>query len=366
MKLTEFKEIVDALSRFATSRETARGPEAFIGVQSGSGLLKLISGDGAAGMVVTIGPSVGYFSYVVSARPLIQASKLLKGKMEIEISATPEALTISTDSGGRVVLRPTGDLTDTGFAKKPKDVRATVHLKDGQFLQVSKLFRAISEEVQVPSVQIIGDKGYMTAVSGGLNAQYACLAVAGDGPSDYTVSGYRSFWEALRTMEEAGTLELCEDGLRAQSGRYECYSGSYRVSKWDERTKVAELPRHPMAWPVMQFNDAKSTAAFTLPKKDLQNAAKGQAPLDSYARITLEVLNGIVNVRAFGEEEGMTVPCETSGGGLRAVSATLLNEILTAVDAKEVTIRWGTSPALRIEPSGYDDFTILLGPVALS
>jgi hypothetical protein len=97
----------------------------------------------------------------------------------------------------------------------------------------------------------------------------------------------------------------------------------------------------------------------------LVTSVKGQAPDDQHKRVILEVDKNGLEVRAYGSDSGVTVPCETVGEGIRGVNAEYLTEIMAGVDSKEVTFKWGKgAPAIRIDAPGYEDCTTLLAPLA--
>lgn len=365
MKVSEFRDICDALARFASVRETAKPPESLIGVQVSKGELRLIAGSDVAGMVVMVGPAEGEFGYTIQARPFLQSAKALTAKDTVDIIADTDRLTVKASGGGSVKFNRVGKLLDAGFPRKPKDPQASVHVDVGQFEQISQLFTVISAKVEVPTIQRVGDTAYISAVAPGDRPRYASLRLDGcEGPEGYSASGYLDFWEALKALEHSGTLKWGRGGVSAISGPYECYSAPYLVSKYDPKTKTAEPAREPDGWPILE---AKSpTISFTLDKKTLIALVKGQSPHDEHNRITLEVDNGSVEVRPYGSEEGQSVPASTQGSGVRSVNAEYLLGLLNKIDSKEITVGWGGQPALSLTAKGYERWTILLAPVMFS
>lgn len=373
MKVSEFKKACDSLSRFATTREKASGPESLIGVQKKDDTLKFISGHSKAGMAVTIKEhesKSGNYAFAVAARPLIQASKVLPARAEIAVMADKDGLHLKADGGGTIDLRAEMPLREAGFAKKPKTDRvqsgpiSAVELK-----RIAKLFKAISAKVMVPTVQIIRDTGYATTVSPGEKSMYANFrfpAESINGEADeYSMAAYREFWEALTHFTEDGIMSWDKSGVMVTSGDMTCFSAPYLTSKWDEKTRTAGPPQEVEAWPILVATEA-SDVSFTLARRDLLSAVKGQAPFDELNRVTLEVTSGSLRVSPFGSADGMDLPCETQGKGIRSVNADYLTALLNAMDSKEVTLRWsGGVPAISITSKDYSSWTILLAPVTL-
>lgn len=373
MKVSEFKKYTDALARFATTREKASGPSSLIGVQNRNGVLKLISGSSRAAMVVTVAEHDSAeedFSYTVPARPLIQASKVLPARSEITLRGDKRGLHIQAKGGGTIDISATDiPLREAGFAKKPKKFRVRGNIDVTNLKRISKLFKNVSAKVEVPSVHVVRGTAYATAVAPGnrpMYVNYRFDAESSVGPDDdYNMAGYRDFWEALTHFTEDGVIEWGRDGILVKSDFAECYSAPYLVSKWDAKTHTAGPAEEQVAWPIMVAVEA-SDVSFTMERKVLLDAVKGQAPFDEHNRVTLEVNAGSVRVMPFGSSDGMDLPCKASGKGIRSVNADYLITLLNAMDGKEVTLRWsGGVPAISISSKEYSSWTILLAPVAL-
>ena len=371
MKAGEFKKIADALARFATTRETATGPTSLIGVQSTNGNLKLISGETTAAMVVTVPEFNGIkedIKWTIPARPLLQAAKVLPARHEITINVEADRLQLLTEGGGSVDIgRSAVPLREVGWPRKPRVFRASGRIDAINLKRMSKLFKNISAKVQVPSVRIIKDTGYAITVAPGVGAMYANYrfpAESVNGPDDeYNMAAYREFWEALTHFQDDGTLQWGRDGVLCRAGDYECYSAPYLVAKYDKKTGTSEAPREQDPWPIMVAIE-QSDVALTIMRKTLTEVIKGQAPFDDLNRITLEVTTGSVRVMPFGSNDGMDVPCEATGKGIRSVNADYLLTLLNAMDSKEVTLRWsGGVPAISISSEDYSSWTILLAPI---
>ena len=373
MKVGEFRKYTDALARFATTREKAQGIESLVGVQKKGNTLKLISGNSRAGMVVTVeefSGDTGDFSYVVPARPLLQASKVLPTKASITLYAQRDGLHIQAEGGGMFDIGDLGmSLRDAGFPKKPKKFRVKGELDAETLKRIAKLFKNVSAKVEVPCVRIVNGTAYAIAVAPGerpMYVNYRFDATSAEGDDDeYSMAGYRDFWEGLTHFTESGTIYWGRDGILVRSANAECYSAPYLVSSWDEKTRTAGPPEEQVPWPIMVAID-KSDVAITVKRKVLSDAVKSQAPFDEHNRVTLEANAGSLRVSPFGSSDGMDIESEAKGKGIRSVNADHLLTLLNAMDTKDVTLRWsGGVPAISISAEDYRSWTILLAPVAL-
>lgn len=372
MKVKELRNICDGLSRFATTREKASGPESLIGVQLSNDTLKLIAGTSTAGVVATVGefegPS-GRVAFTIPARPFLQAAKALPAKQDISIRIDTDRLSIASAMGGTVDIGATGlSIREAGFAPKPKTKRVIGDPIDAANLKrMAKLFKAIAAKVEVPSVQIIDGTCYATAVAPGNRPMYASFRFTGRSSierDEYNMAGYRNFWEALTHFTEDGIMSWDKGGVMVTSDNMEVFSAPYLVSKYTPETG-AEPPRETEAWPILVASE-KSDVAVTLPRKTLTEIVKGQAPYDEHNRVTLEVDTDSLRVSPFGSRDGMDAPATTEGKGIRSVTADYLTALLNAMDSKEVTLRWsGGVPAVSLSSEDYSSWTILLAPVTI-
>ena len=367
MKVTEFRTIADALARHATTREKNSGPTSRIGVQVSNGVLKLISGTSTAGMIATVQPAEGKFSYTVDARPFLQAAKVLPAKDQLEMVATASELTLNTSAGGGLRLQSSGELRDAGFAKKPKDPRATASVPDAEWVRLAKTIKEVSQELVAPSIHAVGSDVNISIVApGGLHPRYAtCTLPFLSGEDGYYASAYNEFFESLRALEGDGVLSFGKDGVLASAGRLEAYSGAYLVSPYDDTTKRAEEPREPEPWPILRVS-GEMAVSFTIDRKNLLAVVKGQAPYDSENRITMEVTAESLVIRPYGSESEQRLPASTQGSGVRSVRADYLGGYLSTMDCKEVTVGWHTTAkAIVVSGDGYERWTLLVAPVAL-
>lgn len=373
MKVSEFKKIADALARFATTREKAQGPESLIGVQLRGETLKFIAGNSRAGMVYSAqeheSPE-GNLTFVILARPFLQAAKVLPSKQEVTLVADADGVHLQAPGGGSFDIEPQQiELRDAGFAKKPKGERVRGNVDVKTLKRMSKLFKAISAKVEVPTVQIIEGVGYATAVSPGNRPTYASYrfpAESREGTSDeYSMAAYRDFWEALTHFTEDGVLIWDKDGVRVVSGNAECFSAPYLTSSWDEETRTAGPPTEVPGWPILIASE-EADVNITIERNVLKQSVQGQAPFDELNRVTLQANTDSLRIMPYGSSSGIEVPAEVDGKGFRSVNADYLNSLLNAIDAKVVTLRWsGGVPAVSISAEDYDSWTILLAPVTL-
>jgi hypothetical protein len=367
MKVTELREITDALSRFATTREKNTGPTSRIGVQVSSGVMKMISGNQTAGMIVTVQPAEGKYNFTFEARSFLQAAKILPAKDEVELEPSPAGLSMKTAAGGGLKLVPNGVLQDAGFAKKPKTPRAKAAVPESEWHHLSRIIKEVSQELVFPSLHVVEKCVHISIIApGGMHPRYAtCTLDLVDGEDGYYCGSYNDFWEALKPFKTDGTLSFGRDGVLATSGRLEAYSGPYLVSKYDAKTGTYESPREPEPWPILKVEGELATS-FTIDRKALLAVIKGQAPYDSENRVTLEVTSGSLVVRPYGSEAEQRLPTSTVGSGVKSVRADYLGGYLSTMDCKEVTVGWHlTAKAIVVTGDGYERWTLLVAPTAI-
>lgn len=364
MKVSEFKDICEALGKFATTREKAVGSESKIGVQVSNGVLKFIASSDSAGIIVTAGPHEGKFAYAVDARPFLQSAKALPSKQDMTIEVAQDGLTIVAQGGGKVRMKPTGGLDV--FTRKPKEFRAKAEVKKGQWPQIARLFKAVSNKLEVPGVQVVNGTAHAVAVAPGNRSSYVSIAIPGaTGPDGYAASATLDFWDGLRAIEADGTLEFGKSGMIARSGTVEVYSAPHLVAKYDAASGTPLDAHEPPAWPLMQPPDGMSVKV-TLPRRDFITVLKGQAPFDAHNRVTLDVKGSLMSVSAFASDTEQTVPVVAVGKGRKSVRSDYLTGILSNMDGKEVTLEWGSgSHAVSITSEDHAGWTILLAPVAI-
>lgn len=256
----------------------------------------------------------------------------------------------------------TGSLRDSGFPKKPKEHLARAVIPAEGWKQMAKLFKQVCEKVETPSVQVIDNVGYATVVSPG-RGRYVSYTFAAHGPTEYNMSGYRDFWNALTHMGEDGALMWGKAGIVGSAGQFECFSAPYLVSRWDEETRTAEPPTETHAWPILSVSGVEEVG-FTIPKAELLTAVKAQSAFDELHRITLQVDSDSLRVSPFGSDDGYQIPCEVRGKGIRSVSADYLSGLLSSMDTKEITLGWSSGqPAITVTAKDYSNWTILLAPL---
>lgn len=365
MKTSEYRSIAEALNKFANPREKATGPESMIGVQNKDGVLKLISGNSRSGIVVKVNDfiSSGDCTFAFSARPFLQGAKVLPAKSEVTVQVSPEGLSVVTEGGGRIDLRNELPLREVGFAKRPSNFRASCAVPVAEWKRISKMFKSISAKVEVPSIQLVGDAAYATAVAPGNRSRYANLKMVGRGDDGYNMSAYLDFWEGLTAITEDGIMTWGKAGVVATGGDVTCFSAPYLVSRYVDGESQA--PEETKAWPILAVEEPFDNSV-TIPRRTLIDVVKGQAPFDEHNRVTLEVDTDSLRITPFGGDTGQTVTAQANGKGIRSVSAEYLNGLLSNMDSKEVTLRWGAGqPAVSITSGDYADWTILLAPVSI-
>jgi hypothetical protein len=264
-----------------------------------------------------------------------------------------------------VNLKASGSLADAGFAKKPRNPRADAIVPPEEWGRMARTFKEVADKIVAPSIEQVDGKAYVSVIAPGVGGRYASCVFDAQGEGGYAASSYPEFWDALRVFEEEGTLKWGTDGVIAQSGRFECFSGPYLVSKYDRATHIPETPHEPKPWPIMRFK-GEPAVSFTMDRKSLITVIKGQAPYDEHNRVTIEVTTGSVVIRPYGSEDGQSVPIETRGSGVRSVRADYLAGLLSTMDTGEVTVGWAVNaPSILITGKGYERWTILVAPVTL-
>jgi hypothetical protein len=366
MKVSELRNITSSLSVFATTREKASGPESLIGVQVVGGTGKFIAGNSRAATVV--GASIEGDGkdqrFTIPARPFLQAAKVLPAKHEAELRVGDGRFSILAGGGGRVDIDAVGTIKEAGFAKKPSGFRASGEIAADDWKRISKLFKSISAKVMVPGVQHVSGRGYATAFST-TGSRYACISFPATGDNEYHMAAYLDFWEGLSAIPSDGVIQWGIGGVLAVGGGVEVFSAPYLTSPYNSETRTSAPPTEQKPWPILQIEGELETG-FTVDRKKFIDVIKGQAPFDEHNRVTLQVDTGSLRVMPFGTESGMDFPVEVHGRGIRSVSADNLNGLLSNMDSKEVTLRWGAGiPAVSIAAPEYAQWTILLAPVTL-
>lgn len=364
MKVSEFRDICDALGKYATTREKATGSESKIGVQVANGVLKFIASSGDAGVVVAAGPHEGRFVYTVDARPFLQSAKALPAKQNVDLSVDKDGLTIIAEGGGRIKMNPAG--TMEGFTRKPKEFTASVPVPATSFAQIAKVFKAVSGKIEVPSIQIVDGAAHIVAVAPGNRPMYASVMLPGAiGEDGYSASATLDFWDGLRAIKSDGVIEFGRGGMLARSGTVECYSAPYLVSKYDAASGTTHASHEPQAWPLMSVPTGNEVAV-KVQRSTIVTVLRGQAPFDEHNRVTLRVAGGLLSVSAFGSTAEQSIPVEARGAGTKSVRSDYLTSILSNLDGKEVVLKWGSgTTAISVHAKEHSDWTILLAPVAI-
>jgi hypothetical protein len=179
------------------------------------------------------------------------------------------------------------------------------------------------------------------------------------------MAGYREFWDGLAAVTADGSIKWGKDGVIATGGGVEVFSAPYLISKYDPETRTAGEPKEAPAIPIMRAT-GKYDVIVTMPRKEFIDIIRGQAPFDEHNRVTLLVSPDMLRVSAFGVETGQEVSAKAMGTGFRSIKADYLNGLLNSIDAKEVSLGWGAGmPAVSITAEGYENWTVLLAPVAI-
>jgi hypothetical protein len=368
MKVSDYKEIATSLSKFATTREKADGPESLIGVQNKGGVLKFIAGTSRAGVSVTTTDytSSADGSFTISARPFLQAAKVLPARSNVDILVSDKRVAIVTEGGGKIELDSTGTIKEAGFAKRPKNDVAFGSIEGADWGRLAKMFRTISAKIETPCVQYVEGVGYASVVAPGERPRYASYRFPAQCDTEgYNMAGYREFWDGLAAITVSGVLKWGKDGVIASGGGVEVFSAPYLVSRYDSDTGTAEDPREMPPIPILRAT-GKYDVIVTMPRRELIDIVKGQAPFDEHNRVTLKVTPNRLLVTAFGVDTGHEVPITAIGVGFRSVRADYLNGLLNSIDAKEVSLGWGSGmPVVSITSEDYSQWTILLAPVAM-
>lgn len=351
MLVKELKDVAEALKKFATIREKADGVESRIGVQANNGVLKLISGDGINGMIVTIGETDKTVGFYIDSRPFLQGVKALPARTEIDIVIEKDSLTLVTDKGGKLRLVSRGPLSVAGFAKPPRGaMRAAVDIDSDTASQISKLFPAVvSGEEKLTetygSLAIVATTAYITFVEPRMKTKYASLKVPCFTEHECEIVASSSFWEAFGS-QGGGTI-IIKDGI---------------VVEGDNRVLYTTLMNEE-SWPV--FGIEGQMQMFNCERKTLIDVVKGQMPNEKFGRVVLSWKDNALEVRPFGGEGGQTIPVNTSGDAIRGMDGHLLLSMLNALTDKVVTVGIvAGSPAVVLQSESYKDWTLMIAPLS--
>jgi len=355
MKVNELRSACDALARFATVREKNEAVDTRIGVQAGGGRLKLISSDGRSGMVVDLCPSDDSATFYIDARPLFQGAKVLPAKSDITLDVSNKGLSIKTDTGGSLQLPNKGTLYDAGFAKKPKSIGGTTSIYGLALNQMSKLFTATTRgeeklSIITGDIQVTGDAIHFTFVEPRVKTKYASwhkdLAFVSGQPTLNTLDG--GFFESLKSVSGDATVVLNVQGVMVEEEHQTIYTSNV-------------LGEGPL--PILSVKG--DLISFTMERKKLIDLLKGQIPHDEHGRVVMTWGRDELEVRPYGNEDGMTIPVKTIGTGSRGVNANLMLDMLGGMDdAKVVSVRIAQgSPAIILSAEEYKDWTLLVAPL---
>jgi hypothetical protein len=273
---------------------------------------------------------------------------------------------VKTEGGGKIELDSTGTIRDAGFAKKPKNHVAVGTIWGPDWARLAKMFKTIGAKIEIPCVQYVDGIAYASVVAPGERPRYASYRFPAECDVEgYNMAGYRDFWDGLTAITDAGAIKWGKDGILASGGNVEVFSAPYLVSKYDSETRTAEEPREMPPIPILRTT-GKYDVVVKMGRRELIDIVKGQAPFDEHNRVTLKVTPGTLLVSAFGVETGQEVPAQAKGVGFRSIRADYLNGLLNSIDAKEVSLGWGSGmPAVSIMAEDYVQWTILLAPVAM-
>lgn len=367
MSVSAFKNAVDILARYADVRAKDADPRSKIGVQVDiKGNLTLIAGSADGGILYRVKDiDVEFvdvpFIYAVDAKPLLQAAKILKGKSTVKMKVSPDGLTVNTSDGGSISLKYACSIADAGFLAKPKVHNSWANIGSDAWEQLYRIIPCVDPLKSEPPVMSVNEGVVqIVSVATGERPAYVRYTTSGGGDTQ-SVATSLSFWDALKAFSGDGKIVWGTDGVMAVTENIECWGPAIMFSYANAQERIS-APQ----WPILAIS-GKPVASFTAQRTSLVDIIRGIIPatdVDQYGRITIEIKEGSVTFRGFGDEGGVTLPVSTTGKSTRSLRAEYLMKVLRASVGKNVTISVYQSPPLVISSQEMSGWTILVAPVA--
>jgi hypothetical protein len=354
MKVSELKTVVGALQSFATVRDKNEGVDTRLGIQAGAGRLKFITGDGTSGIVVDVQETEERASFYTDFRPFAQGVKVLPAKSEVVLSVSQDGLAIRAAAGGELLLKNKGPLYDAGFAKKPHDSDALHFIEDGiELNRLAKLFSAVTKGEerlsQIVATLRMDETGiHWSFVEPRVKTKYASYNQRSTHMGNRLLLLDAGFIDALKAVGKDCDVAVGYESLIVDDGHNVIYTSN-----------VGNME----SCPVLAVQG--DLINFTMERKKLIDLLKGQIPHDEYGRVVMSWGKDTLEIRPFGDEDGMTIPVKTIGTGTRGVNANLMIDMLNSMDdSKVVSVRIAQgSPAIILSAEEYKDWTLLVAPL---
>lgn len=368
MSVAAFKSAVDIVARYADIRAKDADPRSKVGIQVDiKGNMTLIAGSKDGGILYRVtGIDIEYvdvpFIYAVDAKTLLQAAKVLKGKSSVKFIVNPDGLTIQTSDGGSISLKYSCSIADAGFLPKPKHQDSWADVSGDAWQQLYRIIPCVDPLAIEPPVISCNDGNVdIVSVATGGRPAYVRYSTSGGGDTK-SVATSLSFWDALKVLQGDGKIIWGNDGVMAKTDNIECWGPAMKFSHGSSNDATNALQ-----WPILATS-GRPVASFSMQRTSLVDIIRGVIPsddVDQYGRITIEIGEGSVAFRGFGDEGGVTVPVKTVGKSMRSLRAEYLMKVLRASVGKNVTISVYNAPPIVVTSDEMSGWTLLVAPVAL-
>jgi hypothetical protein len=221
--LKSFKQGVEYLSRATNQRE--REPSPFLLQVGKDGLISLVAGNKDGTYLWRTGLAGGSpRREAISSKLLTQATKTLKGKLDMGLSVTDDGLKVTTSAGGSVDLAYGPELPT--LVRPPKgEMLSMATLPAERLDQLARAFEVADTSGFYGAVSIVpGEGAYSRLVSSDRYILFQTF-IELDTALPETYSTPSSFWSPLRGARSDATLFILESGLRVRSGQFEAFTG---------------------------------------------------------------------------------------------------------------------------------------------
>ncbi len=342
LELKVFQAGINFLAKSTNQRQA--DPVPFM-VQIGKDrMVSLISGDRESVYVWRTGHRMGErgLKEGISSKALVQAAKSLKGKdLQIGWGYTDSSLVITTSKGGTVTL-PFVEVPELKSPRMGEEVQV-VELPEGRLQQLANGFTAAGDGPLTCHVQFL--EGEVRASEDHMVFQ---APVGYVGPPCTVAT---PFWNALCAPDSNAVLSFFESGLRVRVGEFEGFTGFVEARKMIPDFKNKVFQHKPDIYVVVN-------------KRLLSSSIKIVANKDQQVRISRSS-SGEFALSGIQTKQHTTIDAKGKGWGPITLAADYLQDILGAIDSKDVILAWRTdmlSP-IGIKGTARQGDVFLLAPV---
>lgn len=339
MELKEFKEGVAFLAKLTNQRKAE--PENFM-VQVGADTqISLIAGDQRGTYVWRTGMTsdAGRMREGIPSKPLVQATKVLKGSSTVSLSVTKNGLDVRTSEGGSLTVP---------FSDSPDLARLVFGAQVTQFNIPS--IAGLSAEIEAVTDDKIG-WDYVQLSGTGLLAtnERKLLSAYLPGMSLLNPTAHRAtFWEPLSGLKTDGEALVFESGIRVLAGRFEASTPNVAVRNVPDLSKSI----YP--------EGSRPDNLAVMDRKVLIGSLKALGNT-----VEISHLKTMINLTdSTNQQVGLSAK-QSFGDSSIKFGKTFMTDILSALTGKEVIVMWQNDARkpLRITDAGNQAHVFLVAPV---